>query len=45
MLSMLIPVDIVGMGFGDGGCHPVCLSLSWSATMLADFPLEVGQHL
>ena len=32
---MLIPVDILAMGFGCGGCHLLCLSLLAGASMMA----------
>jgi hypothetical protein len=34
-LAMLIPVDVLTMGFGCGGCHLACLSLLMGASMMA----------
>jgi hypothetical protein len=44
-LTALIPVDILAIGFGCGGCHLVYLSLLWGASMLASLLLEVGEYL
>jgi len=44
-LAAVIPVDIVAMGFGCGGCHRVCFSLLAGTSMLTSPLLEVGKYL
>jgi hypothetical protein len=45
-LAILIPADMLAMGFGCGGCHPVCLSLLAGAWIMAGVAvLEVRRGL